>query len=143
MSISAAPIDVKQAKSVALSFLKSNSPQTKASESGVTLVWSDAGAATKSAGSVQDATFYVFNREDADGFVVVAGDDAVYPILGYGMQQLFEKDSMPSNLRGWFESYQRQINWIRENKPEISKDVTAAWNEVRQGKMQLKSTERC
>lgn len=31
MSISAAPIDVKQAKSVALSFLKSNSPQTKAS----------------------------------------------------------------------------------------------------------------
>lgn len=140
MSISAAPIDVKQAKSVALSFLKSNSPQTKASESGVTLVWSDAGAATKSAGSVQDATFYVFNREDADGFVVVAGDDAVYPILGYGMQQLFEKDSMPSNLRGWFESYQRQINWIRENKPEVSKDVTAAWNEVRQGKMQLKST---
>lgn len=140
MSISAAPIDVKQAKSVALSFLKSNSPQTKASESGLTLVWSDAGAATKSAGSVQDATFYVFNREDADGFVVVAGDDAVYPILGYGMQQLFEKDSMPSNLRGWFESYQRQINWIRENKPEVSKDVTAAWNEVRQGKMQLKST---
>ena len=134
MSISASPIDVKQAKSVALSFLKSNSPQTKASESEVTLVWSDAGAATKS------ATFYVFNREDADGFVVVAGDDAVYPILGYGMQQLFEKDSMPSNLRGWFESYQRQINWIRENKPEVSKDVTAAWNEVRQGKMQLKST---
>lgn len=140
MSISAAPIDVKQAKSVALSFLKSNFPQTKASESGVTLVWSDAGAVTKSAGSVQDATFYVFNREDADGFVVVAGDDVVYPILGYGMQQLFEKDSMPSNLRGWFESYQRQINWIRENKPEVSKDVTAAWNEVRQGKMQLKST---
>ena len=78
MSISAAPIDVKQAKSVALSFLKSNFPQTKASESGVTLVWSDAGASTKSAGSVQDATFYVFNREDTDGFVVVAGDDAVW-----------------------------------------------------------------
>ncbi|MBC8616949.1 hypothetical protein H8788_04290 [Parabacteroides faecis] len=42
MSISAEPIDVKQAKSVALGFLKSNSLQTKASESGLTLVWSDA-----------------------------------------------------------------------------------------------------
>ncbi|MFV0582998.1 MAG: thiol protease/hemagglutinin PrtT [Parabacteroides gordonii] len=139
MSISAAPIDVKQARSVALSFLKANSPQTKASEPALTLVWSDAGTTTKSAGSVQDATFYVFNREDADGFVVVAGDDAVYPILGYGMQQLFEKDSMPSNLRGWFDSYQRQINWIRENKQEASREVSVAWNQVRQGTMQLKS----
>lgn len=139
VSISAAPIDVNQAWSVALSFLKSNSSQTKASESALTLVWSDAGTVTKSAGSVQDATFYVFNRENADGFVVVAGDDAVYPILGYGMQQLFEKDSMPSNLRRWFDSYQRQINWIRENKQEASREVSAAWNQVRQGTMQLKS----
>lgn len=139
MSISAAPIDVKQARSVALSFLKSNSLQTRASESALTLVWSDAGTATKSADSMQDATFYVFNREDTDGFVVVAGDDVVYPILGYGMQQQFEKDSMPANLRGWFESYQRQINWIRENKQEASKEVSAAWSQVRQGSMQLKS----
>ena len=31
MSISAAPVDVEQARSVALSFLKSNRPQTKSS----------------------------------------------------------------------------------------------------------------
>ena len=139
MSISATPIDVEQAQRVALSFLKSNSSQTRTSELALTLVWSDAGSVTKSVGSVQDATFYVFNRQDADGFVVVAGDDAVYPILGYGMQQLFEKDSMPLNLRKWFESYQRQINWIRDNKQEASKEISVAWSQLRQGTMQLKS----
>lgn len=47
---------------------------------------------------------------------------------------------MPANLRGWFESYQRQINWIRENRQEASKEVLAAWSQVRQGSMQLNST---
>lgn len=140
LSISAAPIDVKQAERIALSFMKSNSPQTKATGPELTLVWWDAGAATKSAdsmNSVKDATFYVFNREDAAGFVVVAGDDAAYPILGYGMQHPFEIEDMPANLRGWFQSYQRQIEWLREHKPAVSQRVAAAWNQLRQGSMTL------
>lgn len=140
MSISAAPVDVGQARSIALSFLKNNYPQTRASsQPGLTLVWSDAGIDTKSAGSGQDATFYVFNLTDADGFVVVSGDDDVYPILGYGTQYSFQKDPMPANLRGWFESYQRQINRVRETKPLVSEDVTDAWRQLRQGTMQLKA----
>lgn len=137
LSVSAAPIDVKQAERIALSFMKSNSPQTKATGPELTLVWTDAGTATKSGNPVKDATFYVFNREDAAGFVVVAGDDAAYPILGYGMQQPFETEDMPANLRGWFQSYQRQIDWLREHKPAVSQRVTVAWNQLRQGNMPL------
>ena len=139
MSISAAPVDVEQARSVALSFLKSNRPQTKSSLTKLTLVWSDGGVATKSDAGSQDATFYVFNQGDDNGFVVVAGDDVVYPILGYGMQEPFRKDFMPVNLRSWFDSYQRQINWMRGNKTVAGKEITAAWNQLRQGTMQLSS----
>lgn len=137
LSVSAAPIDVKQAERIALSFMKSNSPQTKATGPELTLVWSDAGVTTKSGKSVEDATFYVFNREDAAGFVVVAGDDAAYPILGYGMQHFFETEDMPANLRGWFQSYQRQIDWLREHKPAVSQRVSTAWDQLRQGSMTL------
>lgn len=137
LSVSAAPIDVKQAERIALSFMKSNSPQTKATGPELTLVWTDAGTATKSGNPVKDATFYVFNREDAAGFVVVAGDDAAYPILGYGMQHSFETEDMPANLRGWFQSYQRQIDWLREHKPAVSQRAADAWNQLRQGGMRL------
>lgn len=139
MSISAAPVDVEQARSVALSFLKSNHLQTRSSAPELALVWSDAGAATRSGNPSQDATFYVFSQTDGNGFVVVAGDDLAYPILGYGMQQTFRKDSMPVNVRSWFDGYRRQIDWMRENKSMAAKEVTAAWSRLRQGNMQLKS----
>ena len=128
MSISAAPVDVEQARSVALSFLKSNHLQTRSSAPELALVWSDAGAATRSGNPSQDATFYVFSQTDGNGFVVVAGDDLAYPILGYGMQQSFRKDSMPVNVRSWFDGYRRQIDWMRENKSMAAKEVTAAWS---------------
>lgn len=59
------------------------------------------------------------------------GGDVVYPILGYGMQEPFRKDSMQVNLRSWFDSYQRQINWMRGNKTVAGKEITAAWNQLR------------
>ena len=80
MSISAAPVDVEQARSVALSFLKSNHLQTRSSAPELALIWSDAGAATRSGNPSQDATFYVFSQTEGNGFVVVAGDDLAYPI---------------------------------------------------------------
>lgn len=138
LSVSAAPVDVKQARDVALSFLRSNFNMLKSSGSQLSLVWSD-GADLRSGGMTGDATFYVFNREDTSGFVVVAGDDDVYPILGYGTEQLFQTDSMPANLRAWFSGYQRQIDWIRENKPSVSKETTQAWKQLRNGNMSLKS----
>lgn len=137
-SMSATPIQVKQARSVALSFLKSNFTQTKGTELDLNLVWSDAETTTKTVAS-QEATFYVFNRSDGAGFVAVAGDDAVYPILGYGTKEVFKTDSMPANLRTWFDSYQRQINWVREQKRLPAKEVEVAWGALRRGDMKLKA----
>ena len=133
------PVDVEQARSVALQFSEkqSSADQILAYETDVSLVgWrSRYQIGCRFAGCY----FYVFNQGDDNGFVVVAGDDVVYPILGYGMQEPFRKDSMPVNLRSWFDSYQRQINWMRGNKTVAGKEITAAWNQLRQGTMQLSS----
>ena len=45
------------------------------------------------------APFYVFNRADGNGFVIVAGDDAAPSVLGYSTQGSFSYDNMPDNLR--------------------------------------------
>lgn len=143
LSISAAPVDVEQARSVALSFIKSNYPQTRAGQEALTLVWTDGISATRSGnddGITSDATFYVFNRAEAPGFVVVAGDDVIYPILGYGEVQTFSKDGMPDNLRAWFDSYRRQINWLRDKNRSASAATREAWDKLRSGSMELQST---
>lgn len=58
---------------------------------------------TKSTGFVP---FYIFNAEQKQGFVIVAGDDnASSLILGYSDKGSFETDNMPENLSSWLEFY--------------------------------------
>ena len=143
LSMSAAPVDMEQARKIALSFIKSNYPQTRSGQETLTLVWTDGVTGTRSGNSdaiASEPTFYVFDRTDAPGFVVVAGDDAVYPILGYGREQTFSKEGMPSNLRAWFDNYQRQINWLRSHNKQASAATRAAWEKLGNGSLQLKST---
>lgn len=143
LSMSAAPVDMEQARKIALSFIKSNYPQTRSGEETLTLVWTDDVTGTRSGSSdaiASEPTFYVFDRTDTPGFVVVAGDDAVYPILGYGREQTFSKEGMPSNLRAWFDSYQRQINWLRSHNKQASAVTREAWAKLGNGSLQLKST---
>lgn len=63
--------------------------------------------------------FYVFRLEIGndglhEGFVLVAADNCVTPILGYSMDNIFAFREMPSNVRGWLESYELQIRHYKE-----------------------------
>lgn len=46
-----------------------------------------------------DAAYYVFNDKDAQSFVIVAGDDAGKPILGYSYESAFDPDNIPPALQ--------------------------------------------
>ncbi|RHJ84357.1 thiol protease/hemagglutinin PrtT [Parabacteroides sp. AM08-6] len=138
-SLGAAPISVQQAQNAATRFLNSNFSRTKAPASQLNLVWSDAGMETKSGTVIKEATFYVFNVSEGNGFIVVSGDDDVYPILGYSTRQSFQTTSIPSNVKAWFEGYQQQINWIREAKPAVSPATKDAWTALERGDLLLKS----
>ena len=58
--------------------------------------------------------FYVFNAPDG-GFVLVAADDCVRPILGYSLTGTFRADAMPTNVRGWLEDYEAGIEAVKES----------------------------
>lgn len=58
--------------------------------------------------------YYVFNN-DAGGFVIIAGDDAVTPVLGYTSTGSFDAEDLPDGLKDLLKSYERQIAALGDN----------------------------
>ena len=76
----------------------------------------------------EDAAFYVFNNTSGPGFVIVAGDDAVAPVLGYSFENNFpEGRPLPPNLSAWLEGTAKSIIALRKSGAEPSEAVRAAW----------------
>lgn len=53
--------------------------------------------------------FYILTAVDAVGFVIVSADDQATPILGYSMENSFEVQNMPPNLKDWLMGYEQAI----------------------------------
>ena len=87
------------------------------------MVWN--GEEGTSRGSAQPA-FYVFNRTDRPGFVIVAGDDLVAPVLGYSFEHPFRTEGMPENIRLWLLNRKSEINEVRAQGEKGG--ATAEWN---------------
>ena len=86
--------------------------------------------------------YYVFNRGNDGGFIVVSGDDRVQPVSGYCDHGSFDFDKLPENVKWWFSEYQRQMQFLRDNpnvkarkKVELDDVVapllTTKWNQCR------------
>lgn len=52
---------------------------------------------------------YIYNADK--GFVVMAADDRVQPVLGYSLTGSFDPDAMPDNVRAWLQGYSDEIQW--------------------------------
>ncbi len=101
----AAPVTVGQAQARAAAFFAQGATTRTAPQ--LRLVWDGETVSTRSAA---EPALYVFNRTDAPGFVIVAGDDAAAPVLGYSFENGFgDVDRMPANLRYWLEGCRDMI----------------------------------
>lgn len=67
-----------------------------------------AGAVKLEAVATPFAGVYVFNAAGG-GFVLVAADDCVRPVLGYSPTGVFRAEAMPANVRAWLEGYDGEI----------------------------------
>ena len=55
--------------------------------------------------------FYLFASEQG-GFVLVAADDCVVPILGYSTTNVFDVKGMPAHVADWLSGYEEQIAYF-------------------------------
>ena len=113
MTVSADPIDVAQAQSIAKKFCSEavvkNKMRKAPANAKMKLVY-------KSHGKKANANLlYAFDRGTASGFVVVAGDDRAPQILGYTDTGSFDIDKMPENMRWWIQQYEQQMRYLQDN----------------------------
>ena len=124
-------IDVVTAREVAETVASRGSSLRSAGE--LSLVYAAApgqtGSALRNASSTADvADYFVFNVPGDGGFVIVAGDDRVRPVLGYSDAGNFDPDNLPENLRAWLAGYQKQIAWANDKGIEATPAISAEWN---------------
>lgn len=89
--------------------------------------------ATKAAPSLQFVAggdeYFVFQRSDG-GFVIISGDDAAVPVLGYSSTGKFKADGLPANCKAWLEGYKAQIQYLRNSGAGRSTKAKALWDEL-------------
>jgi len=83
----------------------------------------------------QDVYYYVFNiNENAGGgFVIVAGDDAVKPVLGYSGNGSYDENNLPPGFAYWMDYLQQQIAWAQEQGLEQSEAMRQEWESYLDG----------
>ena len=73
--------------------------------------------------------FYVINF-NSDGFVIVAGDDRVKPILAFSDEGAFVAENMPDNIRFFLDGYTEEIQYTIDNQQQINETALQQWDQL-------------
>ena len=71
-------------------------------------------------------SFYVINF-NAEGFVIVAGDDRSQPILAFSDEGSFVTENIPAHIQFFLNSYTEEIQYIIDNQPYNNETVLQQW----------------
>lgn len=114
--MSAAPIGEKKAREIAVQFFSQGS--TKAAGVVLDLEWAGNsldGARTKTAENMDEALMYIYNRSGEKGFVIIAGDDRMNPIIAFSYENSFDVDYMAPGARAMLSSWCKQVEAVRNS----------------------------
>ena len=114
LGIQAAPVSADRAVEMARKVLDGVS--TRSGSGQLRVVWDG-----RTAADTQDPAFYVIAR-DGGGFVIIAGDDRVSPVLALSDKGSFQVGNMPENVKWWME---RMKAWVRSAR---GSDASAQWS---------------
>ena len=74
-------------------------------------------------------SFYVVNFS-TKGFVIVAGDDRVNPILAFSDEGAFVAENMPANIRFFLDGYAEEIQYTIDNQQQSDETVQQQWDQL-------------
>ena len=123
-SLHAETISEQRAKEIAVKFF--NGGQTKSSSAEVSLVWAGNDIAMDNATTKSTTpgsslpSIYIFNRVDSDGFVIIAGDDRIKPILAYSLENGFDVENMADGARFIISCWCKDVEAVRFRHDRVS-----------------------
>ena len=121
----AAPVDGTTARTVASHFYASKFKQTPESLT-ATIVYE---ASLLRDENGEWPSFYVVDI-NSEGFVIVAGDDRVQPVLAFSDEGAFVAEGMPANIRFFLDGYTEEIQYAVDKKQAADESVVRKWNEL-------------
>ena len=97
----ASPVTQSEAQRAAATFMLQH-------RTGVTVKSTPASAPMMRAGASQPS-YYIFNTDGNQGYVIVSGDNRTTQILGYSDNGSFDPAHVPANMQVWLDNYTQQI----------------------------------
>lgn len=140
-NISAAPIGEQRARQIAEEFFAINATR---SASSLELMWAGNNITepTTRGGELNSALLYIYNRGMSDGYVIIAGDDTIAPIIAFAFDNAFDFNNMADATKAILDGWCRQISDARKTGSTISSTTlaltradellydTAIWNQT-------------
>lgn len=113
VQIFARPLREQEARLLAEQFFQKNTQTQQLRSASLTLV--SAPARTTNGYKLQSTTepahyYYVYNRGEAEGFVIIAGDDRFAPYIGYAATGTFSVERMPDNLAAFLKACEQRMD---------------------------------
>ena len=136
-TINAKQITEQEAMRVASQFMPKQSIQI-----GQSPVYETLKPVAKQKKAAQGAEYYVFNKGDNAGYIIVSGDDALTEIVGYTNSGNFDEDQMPENMKLWLADYEEYVKAVRSGLAEpmkvrmqssgsaVAPLITTQWDQV-------------
>ena len=131
LCVQSAPVDSTVAKDMAWRFFQSLPGTNMRSTMNPVVAYTGTAYIREGDRNVERPVYYIVNLGQK-GFVIVAADDRVVPILAYSTTSAFNGEQMPSNMAFLLGEYQQQIVQLCDSTEEPAPAVTAAWVKVRQ-----------
>ena len=109
------PVDIDSASNVSKNFFESRTGNVYNTSNIQTIVEDG------------ETLLYIFIL-DPIGFIIVSGNDAAMPILGYSFENEFKEDGLPIQLDWMFDQYKNEIMELYANNSIASDEIRQKWN---------------
>jgi hypothetical protein len=117
-----AHVDPEKALIAATNFYIGYHPETNSkTEPKVSFIYTESHPVTN------EAIFYAVNFSDT-GFVLIAAEDGVSPVLGYSYTSFYTGQDLPVQLTGLVEEYRNLISHVQLNESALSLHKAGEWN---------------
>ena len=94
----------------------------------------------KAINTAAEPQYYLYENADGEGWVIIAANDAVTPVLAYSETGHFRTDNMPANLRRWMGKYDTFIQRVETDGVVAAEETQAEWKALRQSARKAKAT---
>lgn len=127
------PVDTATAKKVAVNFYLQNSKNIGLTDVNAQLVFvSTNNDLSPQATDSEPVNFYYIFNINKNGFVIVAADDDVKPVLGYSHEGNFIPTNLPEGFNDIMNNYMQQIQYVKQNNLKADNTIQSKWQSYSQ-----------